>query len=464
MYFYKNIFYIIWANSYIIVGYTSSLLESIYIYYNPLVTCTNKNYLRNVGFIYQRLLIYFYFKRRFHKFNDLIADITRIYEIRLYLYPTINLFFSKKTKKKIQGLFLYKHALLNFNESVLLKLNFEKNVLLFTKIIQYIHKSQYLYNYVNIPGPYDYVFDIRFSQEFFIKQSLSNINNKYLVFSISTNSYYWVDLCKSIYDRNVFVLYKNFFSKKMIINYDDCFDSDFYLNFLIKEFPHRFSIPQKIKIITTYQNFYRKTLKIMDFSLGNFSVMYKQCVNIHNKYIFISKLFKKKFNWPFSIHYFPTDVSLQNSIENLRNYTSFFLRKNKIFNKGRYSRNRQLYRTGVYWCIWLNIICVFGLYYYFYRFTFNFGFVYFPLFIFILSIFGSRLIKYRLYLYKNVQNELFFFELFLQKYLYEYLLPLKNSIKNTVVLAVTGFVIFVCFFFKKLSNYTNFLFFSKKKN
>jgi hypothetical protein len=29
----------------------------------------------------------------------------------------------------------------------------------------------------------------------------------------------------------------------------------------------------------------------------------------------------------------------------------FFLRKVKIFNKGRYSRNRQNYRTGVYLCL-----------------------------------------------------------------------------------------------------------------
>jgi hypothetical protein len=29
-------------------------------------------------------------------------------------------------------------------------------------------------------------------------------------------------------------------------------------------------------------------------------------------------------------------------------FTIFFLRKQKFFNKGRYSRNRQLYRTGVY--------------------------------------------------------------------------------------------------------------------
>ena len=31
--------------------------------------------------------------------------------------------------------------------------------------------------------------------------------------------------------------------------------------------------------------------------------------------------------------------------------TIFFLRKVKIFNKGRYSRNRQNYRTGVYLCL-----------------------------------------------------------------------------------------------------------------
>jgi hypothetical protein len=29
-------------------------------------------------------------------------------------------------------------------------------------------------------------------------------------------------------------------------------------------------------------------------------------------------------------------------------YLFLFLRKNRIFNKGRYSRNRQTYRTGVY--------------------------------------------------------------------------------------------------------------------
>lgn len=52
----------------------------------------------------------------------------------------------------------------------------------------------------------------------------------------------------------------------------------------------------------------------------------------------------------------------------------FFLRKTKIFNKGRYSRNRQLYKTGVYFCLYINILAIYAIYFLFYRFTFNFGY------------------------------------------------------------------------------------------
>ena len=40
-----------------------------------------------------------------------------------------------------------------------------------------------------------------------------------------------------------------------------------------------------------------------------------------------------------------------------------FLRKNRVFNKGRYSRCRQNYRTGVYLCMYLSVVCIFGLYF-----------------------------------------------------------------------------------------------------
>lgn len=67
-------------------------------------------------------------------------------------------------------------------------------------------------------------------------------------------------------------------------------------------------------------------------------------------------------------------------------YSNLVLRKTKSFNKSRYSRNRQYYRTGVYWCLWLNIILVFGLYYAFYRYTFKFSYIF--IFYFVAVILG----------------------------------------------------------------------------
>ena len=53
----------------------------------------------------------------------------------------------------------------------------------------------------------------------------------------------------------------------------------------------------------------------------------------------------------------------------------FFLRFSNIYNKGRYSRNRQTYRTGVYLCLWLTVLSVIGLYYYFYVFLIKFSYL-----------------------------------------------------------------------------------------
>lgn len=64
------------------------------------------------------------------------------------------------------------------------------------------------------------------------------------------------------------------------------------------------------------------------------------------------------------------------SLTSQNDYSNMTIRKTKSFNKSRYSRNRQYYRTGVYWCLWLNIILVFALYYAFYRYTLKFGYVF----------------------------------------------------------------------------------------
>ena len=87
----------------------------------------------------------------------------------------------------------------------------------------------------------------------------------------------------------------------------------------------------------------------------------------------------------------------------------FFLRKNRIFNKSRYSRNRQLYRTGVYWCLWFNILFVYGLFFFFYRFTFNFGYLWWGGCIFFFSFIIGKVLKYRFYNFKILLNEFYLF-------------------------------------------------------
>lgn len=84
-------------------------------------------------------------------------------------------------------------------------------------------------------------------------------------------------------------------------------------------------------------------------------------------------------------------------IDTTTNNIIMYLRAARHFNKGRYSRNRQIYRTGVYWCIWLNVVIVYALHYYFYRVVFSFGYLWLPLALMILVMFSSRLYKYRYY-------------------------------------------------------------------
>lgn len=68
-----------------------------------------------------------------------------------------------------------------------------------------------------------------------------------------------------------------------------------------------------------------------------------------------------------------------------KNKKFFFMRNNEIYNKSRYSRNRQTYRTGVFWCIWLTVLTVIGLYFYFYVFLIKFTYIW--IFFFFYSFF-----------------------------------------------------------------------------
>ena len=99
-----------------------------------------------------------------------------------------------------------------------------------------------------------------------------------------------------------------------------------------------------------------------------------------------------------------SNTQLQYNNFELNNFEIFFLRKNRVFNKGRYSRNRQNYRTGVYICFYLSIISIFGLYYTFYRFSFNFSYMWFLFFFFFGSFFFSKVLG--LLSFRSVKNSI----------------------------------------------------------
>jgi hypothetical protein len=78
----------------------------------------------------------------------------------------------------------------------------------------------------------------------------------------------------------------------------------------------------------------------------------------------LSSAFKNSFSTNvLSINYFSNNVAKHIEVSSFKNYFINFLRRTKIFNKGRYSRNRQTCRSVVYWCLYLSIILFIGLYY-----------------------------------------------------------------------------------------------------
>lgn len=111
-------------------------------------------------------------------------------------------------------------------------------------------------------------------------------------------------------------------------------------------------------------------------------------IDFINKYSFSN--FKNSMKLSYLIKFSISDFFKYLNNKSLQSINVLFLRKNKVFNKGRYSRNRQYYRTGVYWCLYVNIVAVVGLYFWFYRFNMNFGYLWWILYFFFFSLFFSR--------------------------------------------------------------------------
>jgi len=122
-------------------------------------------------------------------------------------------------------------------------------------------------------------------------------------------------------------------------------------------------------------------------------------------YISMNKAWLKLLKKNLYIRFSESSVSKYISLDAVKSQKFYYIRKNRIFNKGRYSRNRQLYRTGVYWCLWLNIIVVYGLYFFFYRFMFNFGYIWLGIAFLAFSFIFARVCQARFYDVQVLVNE-----------------------------------------------------------
>ena len=247
--------------------------------------------------------------------------------------------------------------------------------------------------------------------KFFIKYS-SNFEkffNKYTYLNVSSKSKFFY----------LYVVY--YICKKYNIIKNGQFRLFLKLCIITNKIPLIKSYTKKFYPISYYFNiFFKQYLKL------KFGVGYLQ--NISNKNIYYSNpLFKNFINNSFkkskelftkdlfkSVDYIKNYVkqlpaikpnkevrynstSIVKYINDNSKYTVYFLRKNRLFNKGRYSRNRQNYRTGVYWCLYINIIALFSLYFFFYRFTFNFGYLWWLFYCLPASFIIPQVIRHRLY-------------------------------------------------------------------
>lgn len=352
------------------------------------------NSLSKTSYIQMAVLILFYTPFNFVKVTIFYINVDLIYNYRLYNYTMIHNFFAKNENLTLPYIIKtkYIHSCIKSNnhEKCTSLLEFT-NCIIITNLIYIARYSCY------------------WKASFLSDTSTTNYLNSQLTYVIFNNNSIkgFIQFLSKDFDQIV----QNRIKKK------DIFYENYIRNSRIKPtlsnartFKNDYD-----KILKRYEKFFKKVFKNEDGILPNLKLL---IIFLKTSKIILQPSFKEFYKIVYPIKYKPTDTSY---LLNSKKSSILFLRKNKIFNKGRYSRNRQLYRTGVYWCLWLNIINVFGLYYYFYRFVFNFGYFYIPLMLLILSLFGSRLIKYRFYNPTVVIHEFNSFLVLCNQFYYEIL-------------------------------------------
>ena len=213
-----------------------------------------------------------------------------------------------------------------------------------------------------------------FYQIFFFKKINLKLFSLFFFFFFSNFYFFYCSFFFFIFNKNAEITFLNFFSKKKNSLFINLYNNN-----------NLFILKKKNSLLNYFKNEFKKL---------NFSF-------IDYKFILIKK--NKLFYY---VIFFASNLIKNYSIISFKKINLNFLRKNRIFNKGRYSRNRQNYRTGVYWCLYINIIAVVGLYFWFYRFNINFGYIWWFFFLFFFYFFINRLIKFNLFRFYEIFNSL----------------------------------------------------------
>lgn len=416
--------HIIWSITYLI----------IFLIFNIIILFFFKNKINKINNFYNnyfiKLILIIFFNKNLLFFKNLLSknEIESIEIERLKNWPTLNFIHSNINKLSKNNL--------NAN------LNFKQNY----KLYKFINNNLNLNNLTNISNnkiSYSIIFNI--IRENFKNTNINNLNDLIILLLISKNSISENKIKIKTYNLVKFNDYINYVNETNIIN-------NFNKTQLVLN-TKKLNITKKINI-----NSYNKYLNLNNILNIKNNYFY---LNVFNKYLNLNvefnNLFLNNIKQNFLINFSASNIVKYISDYSVNNSVILYLRKNKIFNKSRYSRNRQTYRTGAYWCLYINIIAVVAFYFWFYKFTMNFGYLWWLLYIFILSFFLSRSMKYRFY---NPRNLIIEFNLGF-KWLISILLIILNSLYNIINNIISLFYLNIL---TKLYQLNNFNKISKKIN
>lgn len=382
-----------------IVFFFKNIIEYFYIKYNQTTTIFKRDF-NDLSYFEKLFLSLFYRKNIFNKSIANIYKNNSLLNYRQKNYPLVfffHLYFDRVSYTISNLNILKKQFSFFFNSPIFLKtLNnvkfvfFKNNLKLNNFIIFLIIQKLLFKRYYNLCN----------SIYFYTSDSKNLVKLNWLFYLFLTNSKGLLN----IYDLSKYSDWYNFnfkFIKNLKKNNQKKIIKNNLNNFKINKFNYL------SKTYLHYNNFFKKiylniNIKYENIILLNFKNFKKNKISLNSSWL-------KNLNFFYPIRFSETSVSKHIKLDNLNNYVFFYIRKNRIFNKGRYSRNRQLYRTGVYWCLWLNIMLVYGLYFMFYRFTFNFGYFWWGLLIFAYSTIFSRVLKYNFFNIFFLKNEFFSF-------------------------------------------------------